>query len=211
MLHSWSFPIKNPAHHIRYEGHIIWFKFPNNFRLLLFKEIQNANEPSPVVFGPKLQQITCGRLETSGCLVTGIKAIVAVHSFLNSPIRLVRVVDPPVVPHPNIRGAGVVAHVALVHLLHSTFYNRGQTKDIYSFLKKRNADNVMLKGQLWQQREPECHSSLYVTRTSWDHVLPSSVTRSPSSTMAMVSVTGVRSAVSPLQLWCSLSWVLNWL
>lgn len=45
----------------------------------------------------------------------------------NSPIRLVRVVNPPVVPHPDICRAGVVAHVAFIHLLHPIFWNREYT------------------------------------------------------------------------------------
>ena len=38
-----------------------------------------------------------------------------------SPVRLVRVVDAPVVPHPNVRRAGVVTHVTLVHFWHAAF------------------------------------------------------------------------------------------
>ena len=37
------------------------------------------------------------------------------------PVRLVRVVDAPVVPHTDVRGAGVVTHVTLVHFWHAAF------------------------------------------------------------------------------------------
>lgn len=38
----------------------------------------------------------------------------------HAPVRLVRVVNPPVVPDPDVRGAGVITHVALVELLEGT-------------------------------------------------------------------------------------------
>lgn len=52
------------------------------------------------------------------------------YSLNNSPIRLVRVMDPPMVPHPDVRGTGVVAYVTLVHLLLGTFYDTGQTTTV---------------------------------------------------------------------------------
>lgn len=66
---------------------------------------------------------------------------------LNSPIRLVRVVNPPVVPHPNICRAGVVAHIALIHLLHSTFCVRRQMKQMYNSIHWWKSH-----GNVWQQR-----------------------------------------------------------
>lgn len=52
--------------------------------------------------------------------------------FHNSPIRFVRVMNAPVVPHPDVRRAGVVAHVALVHLLWTTFCKRRQRKQTFT-------------------------------------------------------------------------------
>lgn len=146
---------------------------------------------------------------------------------LNSPIRLVRVVNPPVVPHPNICRAGVVAHIALIHLLHSTFCVRRQMKQMYNSIHWWKSH-----GNVWQQRHSgmegkpwwgrmmsfsicviyvSTHFHILTHNEAIKHVLPSSVTRSASSTMVTVSVSGVRAAMSLLKLWCSLSWFLSWL
>lgn len=42
----------------------------------------------------------------------------------NSPIRFFRVMDPPMVPHTNVRRAGVVAQITLKQLLQTTIYDK---------------------------------------------------------------------------------------
>ncbi len=64
--------------------------------------------------------------------------------------------NPPVVPHPNICRAGVVAHIALVHLLHTTFCNRGQMKQTYNFLKML----TKIIWHLWQQKNSSMEGKL---------------------------------------------------
>lgn len=130
----------------------------------------------------------------------------------NSPIRLVRVMNPPVVPHANVRRAGVVAHVALIHLLHGTFCNR--RKKIKHLQLSENADKNHMA--ICGSRRTAAlviyisiHLLILTCNEATKQVVPSSVTRSASSTMATVSVTGVRAAMSLLKLWCSLSWFLN--
>lgn len=118
----------------------------------------------------------------------------------HSPIRLVRVVNPAVVPHPNIRGAGVIAHVTLVHLLYAAFC-KGRVQKLTDSSNK----------ELWPPRKPlirkESISWSWKNRCSHimkpeKQVLPSSVTRSASSTAAAVSV---RASMSLLKLLCSRS------
>lgn len=46
------------------------------------------------------------------------------RSVSDSPIRFLGVVDAPVVPHAHVRGAGVVADVALEQLLQNTIWDR---------------------------------------------------------------------------------------
>lgn len=100
--------------------------------------------------------------------------------------------NPPVVPHPNICGACVVAHVTLKHLLQSTF----------CMWEHKEAWGVMKMCSLNSSNSKQSHGTQDLR---W------SVTCSASSTVDPPSVSGARALMSPLKLWCSFSWFLSWL